>query len=279
MPSDLCPKCGLPPIEGCRGTGVFVVNETTVRPCQNLYVKRLKEHLGAEIGSGKHVRGSPLLQLNPEGGSPLVDLTTQNLIIQATWRALKPHLKWTLSFKGLMFRFLVITDERIKGVFLGAEAYAAKSKDVRNDAPSFNSLSDLLGDGVDLAIIRVGFLGYKNRAAAGALKEILLHRESLPRPTWVIVDPERPWVHSHDLDLQEYLDAKNYTPIFLEGPSGSPSLGIQVDEGDEEAVLAALMSETKVPIFATVTTPSSVTIDEDEFKLPGSDRKKKGWAR
>lgn len=170
----------------------------TMRMCRNLFAKMLKSHLGEEISAVQHVSSSALYHRD---GS--VDRTNENLHLRCTWEELIAHLKLVLSSKGLNFRYRIVTDEQIKTSFVSADAK-------RDDTV----MLDLVGEIFKLVIIRVGFLGYKNKAAEGALKEALLIRRGLDLPTWLVEDPELPWQHSNGTEIQAYL-ADNFTEVSL----------------------------------------------------------------
>lgn len=206
----LCPTCGRVPIEGCDLQGHIPVGEEdgTNRPCPNILLKRIAKRIDPEFG---HVTGTrtPLLLLNPQGGEPVADYTCQNIVITCPWRGLLPHLKYVLSSKlattNLNFRWLITTDERIRSVFVGSESYKArKHLEGEDSGNTVENVSDLVGS-YDLVIIRLGYLGYRNQAAAGALKEALLHRDSIHRFTWIVEDPDRPWKHSRGPVVEQYI--------------------------------------------------------------------------
>jgi hypothetical protein len=70
-------------------------------------------------------------------------------------------------------------------------------------------LSDFIGNDYDLIVIRLGFLGYKNVAMSGALKESLLIRQAINKPTWIIEEPNNPFQQGHfswSQDLSEYIN-------------------------------------------------------------------------
>lgn len=176
----------------------------------------LVEHLGELVLTVPHARQSPLLELGGPGEDPVKsDLTDTNLFIKCSWFGLLPHLKWALSYKGMGFFFRVVTDERLKNVFVGNEGYKARHIQGKTDLGVVNGFDDLLGSHVDLAIIKVGYLGYKNAAAAGCMKEALMLRQNIDKPTWIVEDPNMPWVHSRDPDLATYIDA-NFEYLTLE---------------------------------------------------------------
>lgn len=144
----------------------------------------------------------------PDGS---VDLTTSNIFIRdCRWYNFLPHLKWALVAKGLMYRFLEVDDNRVKEVYVGDESYKHSNFKKKKAGSTNNNLSELLGSDFDLVIIRLGFLGHKNRAAPGALKEALMHRELLDLPTWLLEGPEHEWdgakCHTYDADVAVYIE-------------------------------------------------------------------------
>lgn len=185
----VCPRC--------QGKGTLPTDDDmTVRQCICAYSRTLKAHLGSEIALAPLIQ-SPLYQPGAPGEPPKVDRTTENLFLKGFWSDLLSHLKWGLGCKGPFFRFRVVTDERLKVVYLGAESYAARAKGRRDEVQTYNSLADLVGPDVDLLILRLGFLGHKNVAMAGILKEALMIREAACKPTWLVEVPTSPFGPGH----------------------------------------------------------------------------------
>lgn len=304
--SELCSKCQRTTIAGCDGRGYMRVDDMVVQPCPNIYRRQLAQHLGSEIVGAPTISGSPLLKLNPGGGPPLVDLTQNNLLIEGcSWNGLLAHLKFVLAFKGLKHRHKVITDERIKNVFVGAESYKSRAQGLRDEVETYNSIPDLVGANYDLLIIKVGYLGYTNKAAAGALKEALLHRESIGCATWLVHDPERGWTHSYDPDVAQYVDDKfmEITLAPVEGYNPSPSgasLGIVVDTEEPPSEVSAFEVEEEAqpptpptppprrvrapaPPEEDATEERSDSPELDGFSMPGDNqperRRNNNWRR
>ncbi len=183
----------------CNYTGFTHVDgdEGRVTQCICSYAKTLKAYLGPEIASAPTMTRSPLYELAGKGLPPKVDRTGDNLFIKSYWSDLLPHLKWTLACKGPMFRYRIVTDEKLKTVYLGNESYKTRSRDTRDDVVTYNSIGDLVGPEIDLVILRLGFLGYKNVAMPGVLKEALMLREAADKPTWLVEVPSSPFGYGH----------------------------------------------------------------------------------
>lgn len=244
----ICPKCNAPMREGCDGQGYILVtkeadpdrpwfNPEHVQQCINLYARQLKAHLGPELALVQHVTSSPLLELGSEGW----DLTRYNLFInECPWKNLLPHLKWALGkrrpgFNPLLFFSLITTDEQLKTVWVGDSSYRSKSIETRDTVKTYNSLSDLLSDR-DLVIIKLGYFGQRNKAAAGLLKEALLFRESLNKPTWLVLEPDKDWSVSYSPDVAQYVKS-NFKFVQIE-PTADPKVespaGIVIDDDEED---------------------------------------------
>ena len=203
IPTTGCAKCNY--------TGFLHVNgdDARVQQCICSYAKTLKAHLGPEISAAPTISASPFYALGEKGQPPKVDRTKENLFVKSYWSDLLPHLKWVLGCKGPMFRFRIVTDEKLKTVYLGGESYGQRSREVRNDITTYNSIGDLVGADLDLVIVRLGFLGYKNVAMPGILKEALMLRESALKPTWVVEVPSSifgPGHFSYNEDVANYID-------------------------------------------------------------------------
>jgi hypothetical protein len=184
-------------------------DDSRVQQCICSYAKTLKTYLGPEIALADNITRSPLYALGEKGGAPKIDRTDENLFIKSYWSDLLPHLKWTLACKGPMFRYRVVTDEKIKTVYLGNESYRGRAKDVRDDVVTYNSIGDLVGPDLDLVILRLGFLGYKNVAMPGILKEALMVRESAMKPTWIVEVPSSLFGYGHfsyNEDVGSYIE-------------------------------------------------------------------------
>lgn len=211
--------------ERCNGSGKLLVDDTTHRMCICLYNRKMRVHLGPELMSARPIFDSPLYQQvfdTDQGNLPTVDLTTKNLFIKTWWNDLLGHLTWAFYCKGPNWYFQLTTDERIRTVFVGNESYRAKSRKSRDDIDTLNSLTDLIGDQYGLVIVRLGFLGYKNVAMAGALLEALRIREVQLKPTWVIEEPNSifgPGHFSYSEELAEYLEHRFEVLDIVKNPN------------------------------------------------------------
>lgn len=181
---DSCPEC-----KGMK----WKIIEDKARPCLCLQREMLEGFLNtsnADLAGARQIRRGPLYAVDVQAGVTL-DRTKDNLLIKAPWLALRPHLRLALGYRHYLdpgFRFSLVTDERVLNVYVGNEQYRSRKLKVRDDVDSFNGLRDLVED-PPLVIVRLGFIGHKNVAAAGALKQALMIREVARRPTWIVYDP------------------------------------------------------------------------------------------
>lgn len=242
MPSDtLCTICGRQPVADCLG-GSIRIDDTSARECPNLKAVRLdnvlRSRLIQPLYEAPKILESPLYTPGLNRGDPSrINRTKENLFIRGvTYGGLLPHLR--LVFSCLPLKYKIVDDSRIRDVFVGAEAYNTKAKSLREHKESVNVIADLVGREYDLVVICLGKLGYKNVAAAGVLREALMVRESLGKPTWLFEDsdPTVRWEHSRDLDVEQYID-KRFTFVDLEptGPVAEVTNHIILDGEDREA--------------------------------------------
>lgn len=203
------PAAATAPCPKCNDKGYIDVDFDTTAQCVCALARTMKAHLGPGIASAPLITSSPFYAFGPPGEPPTVDLTTKNLLITSYWSDLLPHLRYALFAKGPLYRFQVVSDERLKSVWLGKEAYTSKPKSEREDGESVNGLSDLIGKEYDLAIIRLGGIAYVNRAMPGILLEALLLREGAGLPTWIVETPDKPFAEgnlAYNYDSGEYVE-------------------------------------------------------------------------
>ena len=268
----------------CNGAEVVYVNDTDVETCRCLKARLVKQHLGPEIASAPTILQSPLLKVVED--AVVLDRTQENLFIKAPWVDVLPHLKWVFYAKGTRFRFRIITDEKIKTVFVGAESYMSRPKGKRDDVIPINSLNDLVGSDYDLVIIRLGFLGHKNVAAPGALKEALMIREVACRPTWIVEMPTNIFgygcpTYSDDVAdyIERHFEVLNLTRTDRPVPQPlPPELDEDVTGMEDPSEMPPLpISAAQAPRVHTP--PSSVGDYIMDHLMGGDNRKKGGWKK
>jgi hypothetical protein len=247
----------------CKGAGFRPLpdDDSTVRQCICAYARALKIHMGAEIAGADTIKASPLYLPRK------VDRTNEDLFLTGTWPVVLSHLKWALAFKGPQFSFRVVTDERLKTVWVGSEDYRARSKKTRDEQETFNSLSDLVVGGVDLLILRLGFLGYKNRAMPGILKETLMMRASRLLPTWIIEDPDALFMGDHPAFSDEVSDyiSRNFERLGLKEGEIMPMRKPKAVPVDSAAPKPPAKPTAKVPPKPVPeTAPEAPEAEEDE---------------
>ena len=247
-PVDSTPLC-----KTCGGAGKTLVEgcDNDWKQCVCAFTRSLRTKLGPEISTAKLVTETPLLK-----GS--VDLTKENVLLKADWTLLTGHLKFVLMQKnyehGLHFYCNILTDERLKTVWVGDEAYKAKSRKKRDGVESHNTLADIVGPNYDLVLIRLGFLGYPNRAMPGILKEALMIRQGAAKPTWLVEDPEfPPFTQGHHAWNQE--------------------VGRYVVERFKEVSLLSTEAKFASSYFPETPSKGMVLSDEDAFPPPPWDSK------
>lgn len=284
-------------IAECGGRGFTLTGDSISNPCRHITARQVRDCLGYEISSSTMVK-SPLFVKGADN-SIASDLTLQNLRINVSqWTDLLPHLKWTLGHKILasktgLFPFRIVTDQRIKSVFCGDEQYKSRPASIREDVRTFNNLEDLLGDDIDLAIIKLGYLGHKNKAAPGALMEALLIRETLRKPTWVVVDDARGWEHSRSQEAEDFFTRFDEIRIGESTSVAEPEErraapgGIIVDDGDDEPIIPVQQlsrpkkprpaPEPEEPVYQERPASDSFLDGNSGNKFKRKDKKGSGW--
>lgn len=278
-PPEVCPICKSP-------DGIIVTDEHgSVKQCVCKFRIKSRKRLPTEIATATPILKSPLLELG-RPGEVIVDLSDQNLFIKAYWLDLAPHLLFVLTYKmlqNLLYPFLITNDVKIRDVFVGSEAYGARSRKNRDDIPTYNSLSDLLGSDYELVVIRLGVIGYKNRALPGALKESLSIRNACGKATWIVEEPNSQFGPGHFDYSPEVADVinKQYRLIDLTNPNDTREVVPRGVEGAplEEDEGMSLDPVPKVPVVMSPSVIQTTGTQVDMGMLTGEGRKKKGGYR
>lgn len=230
--------------ERCGGVGQYQIGADRMKRCMCSFTRGFVDRVGLDIAHAKRINSSPLY-LPGAPGKPLEDNTKENLFISSWWEALLPHLRYALLWKlgefDLHYYFHITDDERLKSVYLGNEAYKSRPRAVRDTQEAMNGLRDLIGPMYQLVIIRIGHLGYANRAMPGILKEACMIRKALNLPTWIVEEPNylfEPGHRSHSYELEEYFN-RYYRKITIESENGKAPPprsvpGMSLDEDDDE---------------------------------------------
>ena len=215
----------------CNGTQWKRVGDKA-RPCVCLSLEMLDHYLGPDLSGAPKIHTGPLYAFDREMNATL-DRTSENLFIKSTWPTILPHLRLAIGHRywyvDRTFRHFIVTDERILNVYVGNERYGARSKMKRDDMSSFNGLKDLVEE-PDLLVVRLGFIGHKNIAAPGALKQALMLREAARRPTWVVQNPAGDYPISWNEEVAayfaEYFDVVDMRKLPQQ-PEPTPTIDVE----------------------------------------------------
>jgi hypothetical protein len=250
--------------------------------------------LGDEISLAQPVRYNSPLIVADDTGTLLVNKTTQNLFIKCWWKDFKSHFRLVsvnlLQRNRLQWYWQFVTDERLKNLYLGNEAHQNKTRKRRGEEESYNCISDFIGPMFDLVIIRLGYLGWKNQAMSGILKEALLVRQAANKPTWIIEQPCSIFGEGHfswGFDVGEYVKAnfevmdlveahdEEEAQMGLEGAPlpQSPGLSIEEDTGDRRARRSVNIRPREPSIRST----SDGDMSGDSVLFGGFKKGKRGW--
>lgn len=173
-------------------------------------VEDFNRRIPASFREVKMARHTPLFVPRTDT-DPGVDRTNENLFLRGVpWNpTFISHLKKVFFCKPKM-SFKIVTDARIKDVWLGAEAYTSKPKGKREEVETNNVIADLVSENYDLVVVHLGQLMHKNSAAPNVLKEALMYRDNLGLVTWLFQssDPGAEWFHSRSDELEAYVETK-----------------------------------------------------------------------
>lgn len=285
MPEPVvCPICKRP--DG----RIEVDDHGSTKQCVCSFRSDCRKRLPPDIAGAGPIKDSPLLKIGGPG-EVFVDLTTENLFIKGCWSDLAPHLLRVLTYKmlhNLMYPFQIIMDAQLRDIYVGSEAYTARSRKKRDDIPTYNNLSDAIGADKELVIIRLGFLGHPNKAMPGILKEVIRLRRGLSKPTWIVEEPNSifgPGHFSYDPEVAEMIHL-DYSVVAIEStvervlaPRGvaGAHLALEEEEGmslDSEEAPSKPRKKFVMPPPA-ITAPATPTVDMG--LLTGEGKKKKKW--
>lgn len=209
--------------------------------CPNMRIVTLRQRLlgiDPQFLNVRHFAQTPLFQAGQ------VDRTRDNLFIRhAHWRTFLAHFKWVVASKPPGFFVRVATDMTLLNVYVGNASVKNRLVSQREENGELlisNSLEDLLSS-ADLAIIRLGHIIHANRAAANVLREALMLRIGLGKPTW-LVEP-----------LEE-----TFAPLAM------PCC-------DENVLHLVHSTFTEIHLESTEEEVPAYTEDEDGVSVPGAD--------
>jgi hypothetical protein len=281
--SVVCPIC-----KSLNGK-IAIGDEDDKKQCVCSFRSDYRKRLPPEIAEAAPILVSPLLEIGGPG-EVRVDLTSENLFIKGYWSDLSPHLLLVFTYKmlnHLMYPFQIITDARLRDIYVGSEAYTSRSRKKRDDIQTYNSLSDVIGGDKELVIIRLGFLGWSNKAMPGILKESIRLRHAVGKTTWIVEEPNSifgPGHFSYDPEVAELI-SQRYSVVEIastiardvvpRGVAGA-HLVIEAEEGmslDTEESPKPRKKFVMPP--AAIQTPAKAEVDFDLLTGDGKKSKKR----
>jgi len=246
MPSKKC--------EICQGEGVIERSGKFVE-CKCAYVRRLLGSMPVYIRKTQVLKEHLALPILADWRKPY--------FITASWADMRALVKAWIIMNDK--KHLSITSDReIKEVFVGNKSRTDGETEYLT--ARYNSIEDLV-DPADLCVIKLNELGYKNKAAPGALEEAINYRMDRDKTTWIFNDIRRPFGTNSFCYSDSVMDVIN---------AGFRSVVIQqiLKEADVQTTLLNNVS----PVQLTSSKPRAETI-EPEFvestprpKKPSSKR-------
>lgn len=120
--------------------------------------------------------------------------TLTNLFITVTWSDMRAVI-WTLMLADRIGHIAIIDEQELIAAYVGGMGKSQKSSDFTGLI--YNNISDLVSPPA-LAIIRLGTLSNKNKAAPGVVMDAIRARVDYGKPTWLLCDvndEDRPSFH------------------------------------------------------------------------------------
>lgn len=155
MPGDPdCPKCD--------GDGHIILDALTTQRCGCLLRRLFSQKMGYVIWNSK-------IALK----SKLVSKLEENLLLIYDDVDINPHLKLAFIHLGLDSNWLYIDDSNVLQAWLGKPNLARAE-----------NLYDIIEK--PFLLLRLGTVGYPNKALPGVICELLIGRVLSGRPTWVV---------------------------------------------------------------------------------------------
>lgn len=167
----------------CENTGVIEKDDKYIE-CQCAYVRRLVSSMPAYIRKTQVVKEHLSI--------PIIKDWRHHYMVSSSWADMRAVIKAWMILNDTK-RLQITSDREIKEVFVGNKSRS--DTDVEYLTARYESIEDLV-DSADLLIIKLNELGYKNKAAPGALEEALNYRIDRDKITWIYNDARRPFGHT-----------------------------------------------------------------------------------
>lgn len=168
-------KCNI-----CQGEGVIERAGKFVE-CKCAYVRRLLSSMPVYIRKTEVLKEHLAL--------PILSDWRKHYFVTSSWADMRALIKAWIIMNDK--KHLSITSDReIKEVFVGNKARTDGETEYLT--ARYNSIEDLV-DPADLCVIKLNELGYKNKAAPGALEEAINYRMDRDKTTWIFNDARRPF--------------------------------------------------------------------------------------
>ena len=172
MPADPnCPYCG--------GLGHIFLDAMTSKRCSCLLKNLYARKMGRMLWSSKALTSSPLLGREDE-----------NLFLLYDDEDINPHLRLVFIKMGLDAQWIYIDDSNVLQAAFG-----------NTNSAGADNITDLTMH--PFMVLRLGTVGYKNKALPGYINELLKGRALAYNPTWIVspreINPETCLEYSDEL--------------------------------------------------------------------------------
>ena len=170
---------------------------------------------------------------------PLLRAIDKSVFIKSAWVDMKAVVKATMMKNPNLF-VRITSDREILDVYLGKKSRGSRGDvdgglsrrarvDLEGDEYVYNSIEDLMKP-ANLCIVRLNEIGYKNKAAPGALEEGLSYRLDRDLPTWIISDLDKPYALGSFSYSESLMDMILTSTVGFQVPRIVPRVQFDLEE-------------------------------------------------
>lgn len=236
-----CGKCG--------GTGVISkADDEIALECECALIRRLAASMPPYIRKA-HVTKEHF-------GLPIIKAVKKSVFIKSAWADMKAVIKAVMMINPNTF-VRITSDREILDVYLGKKSRGNRGDldggatrknrvDLEGDEYVYNSIEDLMKP-ADICVVRLNEIGYKNKAAPGALTEGLSFRLDRDLPTWIVSDLDKPYTVGSFSFSEAVLDYIMSSTVSFTVPRLTPRVQFELEEALGMTAPVQHMSTDAVP--------------------------------
>lgn len=236
-----CVKCG--------GTGVISkADDELAVECECALIRRLAASMPPYIRKARVTKEHFAL--------PIVKAVKKSVFIKSAWADMKAVIKAVMMINPNTF-VRITSDREVLDVYLGKKSRGNRGDldggatrknrvDLEGDEYVYNSIEDLMKP-ADICVVRLNEIGYKNKAAPGALTEALSFRLDRDLPTWIVSDLDKPYTVGSFSYSEAVLDYILSSTVGFTIPRLTPRVQFDLEEAMGMTAPVVNVSSDAVP--------------------------------